>query len=808
MKRAFFVLVWVGASVALLRAQQKLYVISGTVTDASSGEPLIGASVYDTVSFRGTTANKYGFFSLKLPPGRHTVRVSFVGYHPQERTFDLRGNVRWNVRLEGQLELEEVRVVGRRTKRPVEKIRMSSHTISPQRINKLPTLLGERDPLRVVQLLPGVQAGSEASSGFHVRGGSPDQNLIILDGVTVYNVNHLFGMFSVFNADALQHFELLKGSFPARYGGRLSSVLDIRMKEGNIDHWRGDASIGLVSSRVLVEGPVWKGKTAVMVSGRRTYIDLLLRPLIQNLSRIDNEGSGYFGYYFTDWNAKVHHRFSDRDRLYLSTYIGDDNAYLRYRYRTPTEKGTQKANLRWGNITQSLRWNHVWRDDIFSNATLFYTRYRFNIGVGVEMFGRPPSTDTLIFDYDFLTHIRDIGGTYDVEYFMNDAHTLRAGLGVVHHHFEPGVNVITAKISGGISLDTTIGQASIPAAEGFLYLEDEWKWGPRLDGNIGLRAVGFTVRNRWYPSIEPRLALRYLLTEDLAVKASYSRMAQFLHLLTNPNIGLPTDLWVPATDRVPPQRGDQVAAGLAFGWKFLDFTLEGYYKQMENVIDYREGASFLGNRANWEDLVTSGKGRAYGVEAMVKKEQGRFSGWVSYTLSWAYRQYADINFGTPFPYKYDRRHNVAMVANYTLWQKTQKGIRRTVELGATWTYMSGHWVTLPRARFYAIDPAYWNGDNWGPLIHYLSEVEYVPQRNNFRMPDYHRLDVALHFTRRKGPWTTTWTVGAYNAYNRFNPFFLYLTTEPVPPGNQERTVLKQVSLYPFLPMVNFSVSYR
>lgn len=806
MKRIIvFLSIW--GMLTVVRAQSGGYVISGVVTDAASGEPLIGANVYDTATWQGTSTNKYGFFSLRLPPGRHTLRVSFVGYDPVERTFSLTKNVRWNVRLRGQLELEEVTVVGRRRKRPAETIQMSSHTISPRRLSKLPTLLGERDPLRVVQLLPGVQAGSEASSGFHVRGGSPDQNLIILDGVTVYNVNHLFGMFSVFNADAIQHFELIKGGFPARYGGRLSSVLDIRMKEGNNQRWRGDASIGLVSSRLLVEGPIQKGKTAVMISGRRTYIDILLRPFIQWMSSIDNDGSGYFGYYFTDWNAKIHHRFSDRDRIYLSTYFGDDNAYLRYRYRDPYQEGRQKANLRWGNITQSLRWNHVWRDDIFSNATLFYTRYRFNVGVELEAFSRVPPPDSLRFLYDFISHIRDVGGTYDVEYFLNKSHTLRGGLGITHHHFEPGVNVIQARITGGFDLDTTIGQSAIPAAEGAFYLEDEWKWGPRLNGNFGLRTALFTVRDRWYPSIEPRLSVRYLLTEDLAAKVSYSRMAQFLHLLTNPTIGLPTDLWVPATDRVPPQIGDQIAAGLAYGWKSLDFTLEGYYKRMDHVIDYRDGASFIGNRAAWEELVSSGKGWAYGLEAMVKKEEGRLSGWLSYTLSWAFRQYEDINFGKPFPYKYDRRHNLSMVANYTLWQKEHKGARRTIDIGATWTYMSGFWVTLPRARYYAVDPSYWDDEGMNAIIHYLSEVEYVPERNNFRMPAYHRLDLALHFIRKKGPWTTTWTIGAYNAYNRFNPFFLYIDTKYLPDGSEE-TVLKQVSLYPFLPMVNFSASFR
>ncbi len=792
---------WLAIGTAGVYAQE--YTVSGFVRDAESGEPLIGAAVYDTVSMRGTTANKYGFYSLKLPAGRRVLRVAYVGYTPQTRTVTLTGDLRWDVQLSGALRLQEVKVVARR-KRPVETIEMSSHSIAPQQLKKVPTLLGERDPLRVVQMLPGVHMGSEASAGYHVRGGSPDQNLILLDGVTVYNANHLFGMFSVFNGDAIQHLELLKGGFPARYGGRISSVLDIRMKEGNTQHFRGDASIGLISARILAEGPIKKNTTAFMISGRRTYIDVLARPFILLAQLANPNEKGIAGYFFTDWNLKVHHRLSDRDRLYLSAYYGNDKAYFGYQSRYIDFREDFDGYLRWGNITQSLRWNRVWRNDLFSNLTLVFTRYRFNVGAKIQEISFEPFNDTFEASYDFVSRIQDIGGDYHLEYYLHRHHTVRAGVGYLYHHFRPGVNIIQARLTGSPSFDTTFGNQDISAHEGFAYVEDEFKVGTRLQGNAGVRVAVFNVQGHVYPSVEPRLSLRYTFTEDLVAKASFARMAQFIHLLTNPTISMPTDMWVPATPRVPSQSGNQWAAGLAYALGPFDLTLEGYYKTMQNVIAYRDGASFIGTSADWESLVTSGRGWSYGAEAMIKKDAGRFNGWVSYTLSWSWRQFDEINFGRPFPYKYDRRHNLAVVANYVLRDKSFKSERKTIEVGAAWTYMSGHLATLPEATYPAIPP---ERIPWGERVIYLLEREYVPYRNNFRFPAYHRLDLALHFTRSWGPWKRTWSIGAYNVYNRFNPFFLYINTLYTGPHSGER-VLQQVSLYPILPMINLSISYR
>ncbi len=611
-------------------------------------------------------------------------------------------------------------------------------------------------------------------------------------------------MFSVFNGDAIQHMELIKGGFPARYGGRISSVLDLRMKEGNTRYFRGDASIGLISSRLLLEGPIQKNTTAFMISGRRTYIDLLLRPLMMLAQQGNPNEKGIAGYFFTDWNLKLHHRISRHDRLFLSAYYGNDKAHFRYRARYPNEREDFKGYLQWGNITQSLRWNHIWRDDLFSNLTLVLTRYRFNVGAAVEQIRTAIPFDTFSASYNFISQIKDMGGGYHLEYYASAHHTFRGGIGYIYHHFRPGINIIRAHISNVPSFDTTFGNQDIPAHEWFAYLEDEFKIGNRFQGNIGIRSTLFKVAQRGSPTLEPRLACRYVINENIVAKVSYARMAQFIHLLTNPTISMPTDMWVPATDQVPGQRGNQWAAGIAYALGPIDLTLEGYYKTMQNVIAYRDGASFVGGTTNWESLVVSGKGQAYGGEIMAKKDEGRWNGWISYTLAWSWRQYEEINFGKPFPYKYDRRHNASIVANYRLIEKTSKASRNTVEIGTTWTYMSGHWVTLPEAIYPTLPIEAIPFDVLWP---YLLERPYVPNRNNFRLPDYHRLDIAIHFTRQWGPWKRTWSIGAYNVYNRFNPFFLYITSEYSDIGIEER-VLKQVSLYPFLPMINLSISYR
>ena len=770
--------------------------LSGFVSDVETGEYYGNVRITVLPDGVSTYTNNYGFYSVTLERKQIQKRVAyyqFGGFELDSFVWNSNGDTSVHFKIRAKVQAEQIEAVEIRSKKNTvaDKVEMSRIDIPVNQIKEIPALFGEKDVLKVIQLLPGVQAGGEGQSGLYVRGGGPDQNLMLLDEAIVYNASHLFGFFSVFNGDALKSVELVKGGFPARYGGRLSSVIDLSMKEGNNRKYTGEVVVGVLSSRFTFEGPIKEGKSSFMISGRRTYIDLLIQPFLY--ASTGNNG----GYYFYDFNAKANYTLSEKDRLYLSGYFGKDEFYTKIR----EDRARLDTDFGWGNRTVTARWNHVFSPKLFSNASIIYSHYKLNIGLesydGFE--------DTFLLNYQSV--IDDIGFKYDFDWRPHPNHQVRYGLQTTRHQFRPAALVIKAGALG--ELQNKIN--TINTYESGIYIEDIWKLGD-LQLNPGFRLSHYAVDGTTFVNPEPRFSASYNIAPDLAVKASYARMFQYIHLLSNSGISLPTDLWIPATAGLLPMRSEQTAIGLAKDFdKGFSVTWEAYYKDMKDVVQYREGASFLleddifsssavGGGRNWEQQITRGNAWSYGTELFLQKKVGPFTGWIGYTLSWTQMKFPELNGGKPFYARYDRRHDISVVGSYK--------IKKNVNFAFTWVYGTGNAVTLAQG--------YIPGNNhqmsaypiqWNPQLQSYNNFIDFGTRNNFRMEAYHRLDLGLQFQKQKRNGVQTWEISVYNAYNQANPFFYY-------GGYQEDTrgetyqVLKKVTLFPVLPSVSWSFKFN
>ncbi|HTE29739.1 MAG TPA: TonB-dependent receptor [Chryseolinea sp.] len=765
-------------------AHAQEFTINGTVRDDLSGESLIGATIFNPRSHQGATTNNYGLYSLTQTRDSVTLHISYVGYKPSSIKFLLTKDTTLNIGLSNGTLLQEIVIQETATDKIQESSRMGTIDVPIEQIKALPAFMGEVDVLKVLQLLPGVQAGSEGSSGLYVRGGGPDQNLILLDGVPVYNASHLFGFFSVFNADAINRVELVKGGFPARYGGRLSSVIDITMKEGDSKKIRAEGSIGLVASRLTVEGPVGKkNNTTFIVSGRRTYIDVLASPLI----RLSTKGDERAGYYFYDFNAKINQRINEKNRVFLSLYAGNDKAHADSRYSDNFESQSYDSEdnlgLRWGNMTTALRWNSIINKKLFSNVSATYSRYKFEVSADSrETTTEGDSATTDFFKSKYVSGIRDFALKADLEYLPSPNHYIRFGAQVADHLFSPGVlNYRSTDVA-----DSTFGSFEKKTHEFLLYLEDDFLITPSLKVNAGLHASGWLVDGKMYSSLQPRVSARYLLSPQFSLKASYAKMSQFIHLLSNAGIGLPTDLWVPATAKVGPENSYLTSVGAAYNLNNqYEFSVEGYYKNMKGLIEYKDGADYLNIENDWQTKVEIGKGNSYGLEFFLQKKTGKFSGWIGYTLSWTNRTFDNINEGKTFPYRYDRRHDIKIAAIYE--------VKKNNQFSLTWVYGTGAAVSLPQSHYQQIQPMLY------PSAFDDASIDYYGGRNSFRMRAYHRLDLSFTTTKKMKWGERSWSFGVYNAYNRKNPFFIGRTDSGF---GQMKFV--QYSLFPIIP----SISYR
>lgn len=753
--------------------ENKLYfTVSGYVRDKNTGENLLGVNIFDRMSNSGTMTNEYGFYSITLPGGRTKLHFSYVGYSFLEKELDLSVNMKINVELETNKELDEVIVYGKRSDTGVNSTQMGAIDLPVDLLKKIPSILGEADAIKTIQLMPGIQSGTEGSSGIYVRGGGPDENLILLDGVPLYNIDHLFGFFSIFTPESLKKISVYKSSFPARYNGRISSVIDVRTNDGNVHKYHGTIGVGLLSAKFQLEGPIIKDRTAFNVSARRSYLDLLARPFMDKNDK--------FSYYFYDVNAKVNHRFNDNHRLYLSFYKGSDNFSTEYKADWDNYQSNDKNNIKWGNTTAALRWNYVISPVLFSNTTVAYTEYKHK-----------SVAESLQSDNSYRSNsrsgIKDLTYTIDLDYHPSFRHHLKFGISQQGHFFKP--ETVAGRISGDSNQVEYSNSASsnVRAYESNLYGEDTWQLSNRLSTNVGVNFSAYHVQQETYFSLQPRVAMRYQLINPLVIKASYTQMNQNIHLLSNYTMVMPTDLWVPATNKIKPVQSHQYSIGAYYtGVTNWMFSIEGYYKKTNHVLEYKDGAILMGSSSNWEEKVEIGQGRAMGGEFMLQKTVGKTTGWLSYTLAKSDRKFpvGTINNGNWFPYRYDRRHHINLAFNHQLSKK--------IDLNVTWKFHTGGVTTLAEQNSIAVRP----DNNISSSI-----IDYVAWRNNYRLPGSHCLSLGINFTKPTKYGTRTWNISIYNVYNAMNPTFIF--RESKDENGNHQNVLKKVTILPLIPSVSY-----
>ncbi|MBP3829571.1 MAG: TonB-dependent receptor [Bacteroidaceae bacterium] len=786
MKKALFLFLVFVIAAASARAQR--VTVCGHITDSLSRETLIGATARVLGSLDGTTSNSFGFYSLTLPAGEVVLSYSYSGYQPTELRLSLKRDTVINVSLRAKDLMREVVVEADRTDAGLYATGMGITDVSVSQIEHTPSLLGETDVIRTLQLLPGVQSGMNGMAGLYVRGGAGDENLIMLDGVPIYKVDHLFGFFSVFTPEAMKKVTFYKSSFPARYNGRLSSIVDVRTRDGDMQNYHGTASIGLLSSRLNFEGPIIKDRTSFSLSARTSYWSWVARPFMPKDSK--------FGYTFYDLNAKLNHRFSDRDRLYLSFYQGQDRLKSDYEdhwgdYGEYTERYGDR--MHWGNTLASLRWNHIFTDQLFANATVSTNNYKMRLKSYDNLAEPSGAADNASSKYNSSIH--DLTAQIDFDYDPRPQHRIQFGAAYTRHNFRPETssNQLIQSSAGKVLIDTAyiMPARKIPADEAMVYAEDNWRVTRALHLTPGLAYTLFHVDGTTYSALQPRLSLRWQAAEAWALKAAYSEMAQYIHLLTSMPIAMPTDLWVPITRNIKPERASQFSLGAYFtGLKGWEMSVEGYYKNLRNVLEYRDGMSFFGFSGSWENLVAVGTGRAAGLEFLLRKTSGRTTGWLAYTLAKSTRKFSrdsGVNDGHRFPFTFDRRHTLNLVVNHKFSQR--------LDLDGTWMFHSGEAATLATQKGIVMNP-----DDGS-----LKEVYYVPSRGNYRLPCSHTLSLGLNIRKQlKCKAERTWNISLYNAYNAMNPTLVYRKEDNV--GNYRHDKLTKYTLLPCIP--SFTLTYK
>ncbi|WP_245904990.1 TonB-dependent receptor [Pontibacter mucosus] len=744
-------------------------VVQGYVRAASNGEALIGATVTSPESGAGTITNENGYYTLSLPEGEHTLQATYIGYTTGTRTIRVAttGQSINFILQPASNELQVVEIQASSLEQKLNDTRMSVETLSSTEAKLLPALFGEVDLVKTLQLKPGIQSGGEGTSGLYVRGGGPDQNLVLLDDAMIYNPSHLFGFFSVFNPDAVRSVELYKGGFPAQFGGRLSSVVDVKMNRGNNERISSSGGLGLISSRLTVDGPILKDKLNFSVSGRRTYVDIFTRQ-INRLKEGDDDFSPIPDYYFYDLNANLSYTLDAKNDLTFSGYFGrdffgfDDSGF--------------SFGFDWGNTMGTLRWRHKFSDNLFASTSLTSTGYKYNINNKID-----------IFSFKLTSQVQDYTLKSDFDWFVGNGHSLKFGAQATHHDFTVGrLNFESEDSTQNFGAGNTYS-----GSEFGLYASDDFVLSPMLSFNYGLRLSGFNSGSKTYAALEPRASVKYTLNEHTSLKASYASMMQYVHLLTNSGASLPTDIWYPSGQGVRPQRSQQAALGVShlFGKGRFLLTNEVYYKWMQHQIDFRDGANLFVNDS-LENEFLFGKGESYGNELYLEKVSGKTTGWLGYTLSWTYRKFDEINNGRRFPARHDRRHDISLVLMHQL--------NKRLSLTGAFVYGSGSPYSVPIARF-----AFQDVEGKDPSI-----VPIYEDRNSYRLAAYHRLDLGavLKLKPRRGEADLTFSV--YNVYNRRNPYFIYFEQQK-DRSNQQIVGFqaKQVSLFPVIPSVTYNFKF-
>ncbi len=753
---------------------QNKFTLSGTIRDAGSGETLIGATVKITgTASAGTLTNAYGYFALTQVEGVYSVTISYTGYAPITKSINLNKDTKLNEELKSTNDLAEVTInANNRKNENVKSAQMGLEKIDMKSLNSIPVLLGEKDILKTIQLLPGVKSGGEGNTGFYVRGGAADQNLIILDEAVVYNSSHLLGFFSTFNADAIKDVSLYKGGMPAQYGGRLSSVLDVKMDDGNNKEFKVQGGIGLIASRLKAEGPIVKDKGSFMVSFRRTYIDLFLQASPD--SSINGSKLNFY-----DINAKANYKINDKNTIYISGYFGKDNIGVKDLFEN-----------NWGNVTTTIRLNHIFNDRLFSNTSLIYNNYNYTVRLLND-----------VTNFKATSLVRDFNFKEDFQYFSNK-HTLRFGLNATHHRISP-IDITTSQASQVNPLT----QEKRYGLESAAYVSDEWAVNEKLNFLYGVRLAAFSLLGpgnfsnydaagniintetvnsgkfyKNYLNLEPRFSVSYLFNDQNSIKASYNRNTQNIHILTNATSSSPTDQYVLSSNNIKPEIADQVAFGYFKNLNENNYEISGevYYKWMQNQIDYKNAAQLLAN-SNVESELLYGTGRAYGLELFFKKKFGKLNGWVGYTLSRTERKFSQLNNGNYFPARQDRTHDLSVVGIYNL--------NKRWTFSSSFIYSTGNAVTFPAGKYIV----------GGQTTYYYTE------RNAGRMPYNMRLDLSATLEgKRKGRFQSSWNFGVYNALARKNPYSIEFINDPTDPG---KTVAEQTSLFGMIPSVTWNFKF-
>ncbi len=793
----FFLSVFILFSLYTANAQSKS-TLSGYVTDSKNGEALIGVKVYIPSTNQGAVTNNYGFYSLTVNSGKYTIEFRSGLYPSEPREIDLNNDVRLDIELGTNVkDLKEI-VINAKKGENVNSTQMGQIQLDIEKIKTLPAFMGEVDVIKTIQLLPGVSSVSEGGQGFYVRGGGPDQNLVMLDEGVVYNAAHLFGFFSVFNADAVKSVNLIKGGMPANYGGRMSSVLEVNMNEGNNKKFKVKGGLGAISSRLTVEGPLKKDKGSFIISGRRTYIDLIMKAAIPDTSPF--AGSSYF---FYDFNAKFNYKLTDKDRIFLSGYYGKDV------FNFEDRDGGFNAKMPWGNGIAALRWNHLFSNKLFMNLTSTFSDYQFSFGSQQDEFR-----------FELFSGVRDIGTKVDFSYFPNSRHSIKWGADHIYHTFTP--TSVSAQ-NDTVVFNTGAAQ-KLYAHETAFYALDDFELNDKIKINAGLRysmyhhvgpftryikgdgistpdtAIQYAKGDliKFYHGLEPRLSARFLLPDKSSIKAGYSYNYQYVHLTSLSAVSLPTDIWYPSTDKAKPEIGWQASIGYFrnFMNDMFETSVEIYYKEMDNMIEYKEGA-VPGDEVNdnTDNLLVYGKGWAYGIEFFIKKSVGKFTGWIGYTWAKTDRKFPDLNEGLIYPAKYDRRHDLSIVGTYKLNNRWT--------FSTSFIYATGNTLTLPSS---------WYVQEQNLLFNYGA-------RNSTRMAPYHRLDLSANWYSKdyktktdaqgneiqvKKKIKSNWAFSIYNVYNRANPFFLYVDNDGKFLNGDFKITVKQVSLFPIIPSVTWN----
>jgi hypothetical protein len=751
---------------------QQNFTLSGKITESISGEDLIGVSVIVVDLAKGVPTNSYGFYSLSLPEGTYTLRYSYLGYENIEKKINLNEDQILNIELSPSLiAIDEVIVSAERVDRKITSSEIGVEKLNLKEIEKIPVLFGEKDILRAIQLLPGISASAEGSTGFNVRGGSMGQNLILLDEAPIYSSSHMLGFFSVFNSDAIKDVTIYKGGFPASYGGRASSVLDITMKNGNSKKFSATGGIGLISTRITLEGPLVKDKISYIISGRRTYGDLIAKMLFPD------KISSNTNFYFYDLNAKLNYTINQKNRLFLSGYLGHDN----FEYGDNIGTG-------WGNSTGTIRWNHLFSSRLFSKSALIYSKYDYGF-----MFGQN--------SLRMKSGIKDVSLKHELTWYINPEFNLKSGFDVTFHRFSPG----EVKTSDTTGYTVLLGEKR--GLESAIFIQSEHKITTNFTASYGIRISGFRqfgpawfyeydaqnnpIDSSWYGSgksafpyfgFEPRISLNYRLGSKSSIKTSYTRTAQYIHLLSNSTTGTPTDVWLPSSNNLKPLYVDHFSAG--FFRNFLDnvieASIEGYYKNMLNSVDYEDGAEIFLNKYV-ESEILSGKGRSYGFEFYIKKNSGSFTGWISYTLSRSENKIEGINNYSWYPVRYDKTHDLSLIGIYKIGKR--------ISLSAVWTYATGNAVTFPEGK-YVINN---------------NQVPYYTERNGYRMPPYHRLDFSVTLDGKESKkFKSSWDFSVYNLYNRYNAYIISFRESSTVPGATEAI---QLSLFGIVPSISWNFHF-